>query len=244
MPAYYNEIDGYAAQWLRNLVAAGLIPAGDVDERSIVDVQPEDLNGYEQAHFFAGIGGWPHALRLAGWPDDRPVWTGSPPCQDHSVAGAPWGVRAGLAGERGVLVFPWLHLAADVLPEVVFFENVPGVEPALAEIEGCLASVGYQVSRTKRSSARVGAPHLRRRVWITAHRHGAGLEKSGAPRPSPAFIDPRRTPPGDVWVASTRRAGRLDDGFPCRVAAVRAFGNAVDPWVAAEVIRAYMECAP
>lgn len=25
MPAYYNEIDPFAAQWLRNLIGAGLI---------------------------------------------------------------------------------------------------------------------------------------------------------------------------------------------------------------------------
>ena len=77
---YYNEFDPKAAAWLRELMAAGLIPEGDVDERSIEDVRPADLVGYTQCHFFAGIGGWPYALRLAGWPDDWPVWTGSPPC--------------------------------------------------------------------------------------------------------------------------------------------------------------------
>src|SRR5690606_24998583 len=85
--AYYNEFDPYAAQWLRNLIDAGLIPAGDVDTRSIVDVHPSDLAGYRQCHFFAGIGGWAYAARLAGWPDDRELWTGSPPCQPFSVAG-------------------------------------------------------------------------------------------------------------------------------------------------------------
>jgi DNA (cytosine-5)-methyltransferase 1 len=78
MPAYYNEMDKYAAKWLRALVAAGLIPSGDVDERSILDVRAADLAGYGQCHFFAGIGGWPYALSLAGW--SGPVWTGSCPC--------------------------------------------------------------------------------------------------------------------------------------------------------------------
>ncbi len=41
--AYYNEIDPYAAEWLRNLIAAGHIAPGDVDERSIEDVKPDDL---------------------------------------------------------------------------------------------------------------------------------------------------------------------------------------------------------
>ena len=79
MSAYYNEIDPYAAQWLRNLIEAGLIAAGDVDGRSIEDVTPNDIRGYTQCHFFAGIGGWSAALRLAGWPDSMPVWTGSCP---------------------------------------------------------------------------------------------------------------------------------------------------------------------
>lgn len=71
MTAYYNEIDPFAAQWLRELIAAGLIAPGEVDERSIEDVRPDDLNGFVQCHFFAGIGIWSLALRMAGWPDGR-----------------------------------------------------------------------------------------------------------------------------------------------------------------------------
>jgi site-specific DNA-cytosine methylase len=85
--AYYNEIDPYCVEWLRNLISAGLIPDGDVDSRSIEVVSPDDLSGYTQCHFFAGLGGWAYAARLAGWPDDRALWTGSCPCQPFSVAG-------------------------------------------------------------------------------------------------------------------------------------------------------------
>ena len=87
MAAYYNEIDPYAAQWLRNLIEAGQIAPGYVDERDIRDVSPSDLIGFTQHHFFAGVGVWSYALRLAGWPDDEPVMTGSPPCQPFSSAG-------------------------------------------------------------------------------------------------------------------------------------------------------------
>ncbi len=86
MRAYYNEFDPFAAAWWRELIKAGQITPGDVDERSITEVQPADLVGYDRCHFFAGIGGWDHALNLAGW-GDRPVWTGSCPCQPFSAAG-------------------------------------------------------------------------------------------------------------------------------------------------------------
>ena len=45
MTAYYNEFDKKAAAWLRQLIADGHIPPGDVDERSILDVTPDDLAG-------------------------------------------------------------------------------------------------------------------------------------------------------------------------------------------------------
>src|SRR3954462_9339524 len=94
--AYYNEVDSYAASWLRELIKAGVIAPGDVDERDIRDVAPVDVAGYRQCHWFAGIGIWSYALRQAGWPDDRPVWTGSCPCQPFSSAGR----GTGFADER------------------------------------------------------------------------------------------------------------------------------------------------
>jgi hypothetical protein len=110
--SYYNEIDPYCAQWLRNLIGAGHIADGDVDERSIEDVRPDDVRGYTQCHFFAGVGVWSYALRLAGWPDDRPVWTGSCPCQPFSQAGK----GAGFADERHL--WPaWFHLIRECRPQ-------------------------------------------------------------------------------------------------------------------------------
>src|SRR5262245_28018263 len=87
MSAYYNENDAFATAWLRELIKARLIADGDVDERSITEVEPSDLRGYTQCHFFAGIGVWSYALRNAGWADDLAVWTGSCPCQGFSTSG-------------------------------------------------------------------------------------------------------------------------------------------------------------
>lgn len=58
MIAYYNEIDPYSAEWLRNLIAAGHIAPGVVDTRDIRDVLASDLKGFTQVHMFAGVGVW------------------------------------------------------------------------------------------------------------------------------------------------------------------------------------------
>jgi len=169
---YYNEFDGYAGQWLRNLCAAGHLPVGVIDERDIREVQPSDLpDGH--AHFFAGIGGWPLALRLAGWPDDLPVWTGSCPCQPFSIAG-----RGKGAADKRHLWPEWLRLIRECRPLVVVGEQVasPAGRAWLAAVRDDLEALGYAVGGADLCAAGVGAPHIRQRLYWVAVRHGAGLE--------------------------------------------------------------------
>ena len=186
MSAYYNEIDPYAAQWLRNLIARGLIAAGDVDDRSIVDVKADDLAGYRQCHFFAGIGGWSYALRLAGWPDDREVWTGSCPCQPFSVAGK----RTGTADERHLWPV-WRELVRERKPAVVFGEQVEAAirHNWLDLVQSDLEGIGYAFAAAGSPAASVGAPHIRQRLWFVADAdgrqcgwlsNGEGCERYGA----------------------------------------------------------------
>ncbi|WP_454862505.1 DNA cytosine methyltransferase [Paraburkholderia fungorum] len=165
MAAYYNELNPYAAQHLRNLISAGHIADGDVDERDIRDVRPDDLRGYVQCHFFAGIGGWPLALRLAGWPDERPVWTGSAPCQPFSAAGA----GLGFADERHLWPF-WLWLIAQLRPSKIFGEQVASkdVEPWIDLVFTDLEATGYACGTNPFPSASVGAPHIRDRTYFVA----------------------------------------------------------------------------
>ena len=166
---YYNENDKYAAAWLRNLIAAGHIAPGDVDERSILDVRPIELAGYTQCHFFAGIGGWPYALDLAGWPRDRPVWTGSCPCQPFSTAGK----GAGFDDERHL--WPaFYHLIGERRPPVVFGEQVAskGGLAWLDLVQTDMEVAGYAFGPFDLCAAGVGAPHIRQRLYFVADTRG------------------------------------------------------------------------
>ena len=165
MAAYYNEYEPYAAQWLRNLIKAGLIADGEVDERSIEEVQADELKGFTQCHFFAGIGGWSYAARLAGWDDDRPLWTGSCPCQPFSAAGK----QRGTSDERHL--WPaFYELIRQSNPPVVFGEQVASRlgRDWLSGVRADLETVGYAVGAADLCAASVGAPHIRQRLWWVA----------------------------------------------------------------------------
>jgi DNA (cytosine-5)-methyltransferase 1 len=167
MRAYYNELDPKAAAWLRELIKRGLIADGDVDETDIRDVDPDRLGRYTQCHFFAGIGGWSLGLRLAGWPDDRPVWTGSCPCQPFSAAGR----RAGVADERHLWPH-WHHLISQCQPAIVFGEQVASKDGLgwLDLVCADMEATGYAVGAADLCAAGIGAPHIRQRLWFVGER--------------------------------------------------------------------------
>ncbi len=179
MPNYYNEFDLFAAEWLRELIKSGLIPDGEVDTRSIVDVRPDDLRKFTQCHFFAGIGGWSHALRLAGWPDDRPIWTGSCPCQPFSAAGK----GKGKDDERHL--WPVFHqLITECRPPVVMGEQVAGKAGYgwFDGVQSDLEREGYASRAVDIPACAVNAPHIRQRLyWVAVvdPRHDKQKERQG-----------------------------------------------------------------
>jgi DNA (cytosine-5)-methyltransferase 1 len=257
---WYNEIDPYAAQWLRNLIQKQLIPPGTVDERPIQDVKPADLAPFTQCHFFAGIGGWPLALATAGWPTDRPVWTGSCPCQPFSAAGK----GGGFADERHLWPF-WFHLIGVCRPSTVFGEQVARASLWLDLVLADLESKDYAVGAAVLPAAGVGAPHIRERIWFVADADAPG-------RPDPSGIATAQTRAdfrsaaclgsGAAFAhangqslerfAESRQecgfwevepaVGRVAHGVTGAMEQLRAYGNAIVPQVAAEFIKAYLEC--
>lgn len=173
---YYNDIEPFACAALRRNIARGRLGAGRVDDRSIVEVQPADLDGFTVCHFFAGIGGFELARLMAGWPDDRELWTGGFPCQDISCAGK----GEGITGERSGLWFQFLRLIRSCRPARLLIENVPALRTRGAdEVLDGLEREGYSARPIVVGAWAVGAPHRRNRVWIVcelsdAHRDGLG----------------------------------------------------------------------
>jgi DNA (cytosine-5)-methyltransferase 1 len=181
MGAYYNEFDPKAAAWLRQLIKNGMIADGEVDERSIIEVQANDIRGFTQHHFFAGIGGWSYALRLAGWSDTRPVCTASLPCQPFSVAGA----QKGVDDERHLLPH-FIELVKQCNFQTIFGEQVPSaikhgwLDDLCTEME----REKYRVGQIVLTAAGEGAPHIRQRLyWVadSSKQRQSGQRELGQP---------------------------------------------------------------
>lgn len=291
--AYYNENDKHCVAALRELIRTGLIPDGDVDDRSIKEVSSDDIKGYTQCHFFAGIGGWAYAARLAGWGDDRQMWTGSCPCQPFSAAGKKRG-----ADDQRHLWPDFFRLIRGCQPKIVMGEQVAGalgygwLDGVLSDLEG----KNYTGEAVDIPACSIDAPNIRSRIYWYAKKGMAdaecrernwrtiepwrGREGRGVIEwPSAECIamgnaddlwklqsegreqniggwdgDTNERNNGSFWSdaewitchdGKARRAQPcirlLVDGLPGRIPLWRGAGNAINPILAAEVIRAIME---
>ncbi|EKM5957601.1 DNA cytosine methyltransferase [Salmonella enterica] len=260
--AYYNEIDPFAAAWLQNLIDAGCVAPGVIDTRSIEEVTANDLKGFTQCHFFAGIGVWSYALRRAGWPDSRPVWTGSCPCQPFSQSGK----RRGFNDPRHL--WPtWFYLVSQCRPDVIFGEQVASKDGLtwFDAVQFDLEKAEYAVAVVDLCAAGFGAPHIRQRLfWVAdaAYKQyqeclpGRADSQREAVNGSAGCggTDNRTCPVNGYWRDADWlfcRDGKwrpvkpglkpLVNGTPGRVGQLRAYGNAIVAPVAEAFIRAYME---
>lgn len=250
MTAYYNENHPFTAQWLRNLIAEGLLPTGEVDERSVVEVRPGDLGGFTQCHFFAGIGGWALALKLAGWPRNATsrVWTISCPCP-------PWS-RVKIHQYQSIGRHDYRDLWPVMVPLIracrpchIYGEQVAGkraIKWHQRTIRNLLV-LDYNVIDEIREAHIYGSPQRRERFYFTANLGGTRRPRLvaggdiGAARPfrwrgeedmcaivKAPFKSNHRWPKPLVRLC--------DDGLPTRMGRLRAYGNAIDPWVAAQFV--------
>lgn len=236
MTVYYNEINPFAAKTLRKLIAAGVIAPGDVDERDMREVPPDDLQGYAQCHFCAGLGGWSYALRLAGVPDTESVWTASLPCQPFSVAGK----QAGFADPRHL--WPsFRNTVAERKPPRIFGEQSAAATDWVRLVRGDLEALDYAVGIIPVEAASAGAPHKRDRFWIFADAEWG--EERDKPRCWPTGRMGREQQPmawDRDWESALRQFRVVDDGLSYGVAATDLARNAIVPQLAAKFIQATM----
>lgn len=211
LTAFYNDLEHYVCDWLLNLQREGDLPGGSVNYQPIQQLKGADLKGYDQCHFFAGIGGWPYALRLAGWPTTRPVWTGSCPCQPFSAAGK----QQGFKDDRDL--WPdWFRLIRECRPATIFGEQVASaigfgwLDRVCLDLEG----EGYAVGATVLPACSVGAPHIRSRLfWVadaTDSRRNDAREHRSGPSPLSARSEQCGIDGGMAFAASEQvgRAGQ------------------------------------
>jgi DNA (cytosine-5)-methyltransferase 1 len=256
----YNEIDDYAVHWLRALISEGHVAPGRVERTGIEHLRPEHVANAKQVHFFAGIGVWSHALRLAEWPDDRPVWTGSCPCQPFSQAGSARG-----SSDARHLWPAWFALIRECRPPVIFGEQVASKSGRywLDAVSADLETLGYAVGAADLCAAGVGAPHIRQRLFWVAYADGDANQQYAGELPGDEVQHVERGPhcnytpqpngkdnawsvadwmPCDDGLRRPFESGTppLVDGAPEVLGRLRGYGNAIVAPLAAQFIRSVM----
>ena len=237
---FYNEYAREPAQWIRELIKMGLVANGQVDEKSIIEVEANELAGYGRCHFFAGIAGWEYALQLAGVPNDFECWTGSCPCQSFSTADL-HRVRlqsrgAGTGREAGQLSGPYLCCEDSGMGDTEHHGHDNG---AVRRKTGT-SEDKRRLLESERPSTPWDNPD-----WVYC--------RDGAWRPIGAGINPtvRTVKSAPIGLANGSSSGMVQSGDqgPCdikntqesRRMRLHGYGNAIVPRVAAGFIRTFLE---
>ncbi len=169
------------------------------------------------------------------------------PCQPFSVAGK----KRGTKDDRDL----WpemLRIIREVRPAWVLGENVAH----FANVDGGhnrtyfdLEKEGYEVRTFEIPAIAVGAPHIRKRLWVLGHlahpnsvgpqRIGTNCNQEGRERQEegPIGLRNRKGNSYHNWAVEPS-VGRVANGVPRRVDRLKALGNSVVPQIVAEIGRA------
>ena len=196
---------------------------------------------------------WPEVpryedIKTVGAHNLKPVdWiVGGFPCQDLSTAGK----QKGLSGDRSGLWWEMRRVIGELRPEVVIVENVPNlVSLGIEHVLGSLADLGYDAEWNIISAHDIGAPHLRKRIWIVAHANGVVCQECDIGTQgwikAPQRNDTVRHRLSRRWETEPA-VGRVANGVPNRVDRLKGLGNAVVPqiveWIARRIITANSNC--
>jgi len=172
---------------------------------------------------------WPEAERYtdvttldAARLPDVDVICGGFPCQDVSSAGR----AAGIDGERSGLWYHFARIVEAKRPRIVVVENVAsGQGRWLPTVRRDLHVLGYGTRAIALSAADVGAPHLRRRIFVVANTDGRELRIEQQRRPSRRA---RRVRDEGQAVARAHGADVADtdgEGEPCEQGSRHARGR-------------------
>ena len=162
------------------------------------------------------------------------VLSGGPPCQPFSQAG----LRRSKDDERNM--WPaFIECARVVRPKRIFLENVPGLllDSYFGTILEDLEAANYVVRRPPAvvGACALGAPHMRRRLWLVADSNGVDGDKGvwfweahkGAVQPDD-FSEVRRN-----WLETVSGVARGADGVADELDRLRCAGQGQVPAVVA-----------
>jgi DNA (cytosine-5)-methyltransferase 1 len=205
----YCDFDKNVCAWTENLVRAGEIPHGEVWCKSIKDIKASEVRGLRQFHVFNGISGWPLALKLAEWPKEISIITGSAPCQSFSAAGKKKGFK-----DKRHLWPDMFRIIQESHFDVAIGEQVPGAI-GMGWLDGVFTDLekeGYACGAVVLPACSVGAAHIRQRLYWVAERmeynQGDRRVKRGSKSSGRSIVGGR----GDGWLAdsSSERCSGID----------------------------------
>lgn len=212
--------------------ALGLAAAGDFRVVQFVEIEPRRRRLL--AHHFPGVPIHDDVRTYAGGSAD--VVIGGPPCQQTSVAAAINGKRTGES------LWPeMLRIGIDAGAEWFVVEQPPGNAAWEAEVTGSLAGAGFHSARAEFAACDLGAPHIRRRVFILANPCLARLSIAWQAIPQEIDRIARAAVAGNPWHEGPPRTLRVahgPSGWLDRNAAVEAIGDANPPAMATVIGRA------